>query len=298
MKQHPAYGLLLALTGALIISPDTLLMRLSGMGGFEMLGWRGTAMGLVLIAAWFIAARGRQLVEVSALATDAGALLVLCQALNGALFSVAIAVAPVTVVLMGVATVPIFSAVLSHLMLGEPTTRATWLTIAAVLFGIALAIFGKSDAGLPFDLATLWGGLMGLSMGGFLAMTFVLIRKHHQLPILLGMGLGAFVSGMVGWAFGVPSGASSFDVFLILVTGAVILPASFFLLTLANRYTASANVSLLMLLETVLGPILVWVGVGEAPTPLMMVGGAIVVASLATYLLHMRFARGRAARAA
>jgi drug/metabolite transporter (DMT)-like permease len=53
-----------------------------------------------------------------------------------------------------------------------------------------------------------------------------------------------------------------------------------------------------MLLETVLGPILVWVGVGEAPTPLMMVGGAIVVASLATYLLHMRFARGRAARAA
>ncbi len=95
-----------------------------------------------------------------------------------------------------------------------------------------------------------------------------------------------------------PSGASSFDVFLILVTGAVILPASFFLLTLANRYTASANVSLLMLLETVLGPILVWVGVGEAPTPLMMVGGAIVVSSLATYLLHMRFARGREARAA
>ena len=294
MKQHPAYGLLLALTGALIIAPDTLLMRLSGMGGFEMLGWRGTAMGLVLIAAWLIAARGRHFVEALALASGAGTLLVLCQALNGALFSVAIAVAPVTVVLMGVATVPIFSAV----MLGEPTTRATWATIGAVLIGIALAIFGKSDAGPPFDLATLLGGLMGLSMGGFLAMTFVLIRKHHQLPILLGMGLGAFLSGMVGWTFGVPSGASSFDMILILVTGVVILPASFFLLILANRYTASANVSLLMLLETVLGPILVWVGVGEAPTPLMMVGGSIVVASLATYLLHIRFSRGRAVRTA
>ncbi|MCV2876192.1 DMT family transporter [Rhodobacteraceae bacterium XHP0102] len=298
MKQHPAFGLLLALAGALIISPDTLLMRLSGMGGFEMLGWRGTAMGLVLIAAWVLTARGRHVFEAGALVSGAGLALILCQAANGALFSVAIAVAPVTVVLMGVATVPVFSALLSQILLGEPTTRATWITIAAVLFGIGLAIFGKSDAGLPFDMATFWGGLMGLSMGLLLAMTFVLIRKHHQLPILLGMGLGALISGMVGLSFAQDSGASTPQIMLILTTGAFILPASFFLLTLANRYTASANVSLLMLLETVLGPILVWVGVGEAPTPLMMVGGAIVVASLATYLVHMRLARGRAARVA
>jgi drug/metabolite transporter (DMT)-like permease len=42
----------------------------------------------------------------------------------------------------------------------------------------------------------------------------------------------------------------------------------------------------LLLLETVLGPLWVWIGVGEAPTPMMLVGGVIVVGSLAIYLWH------------
>ena len=69
------------------------------------------------------------------------------------------------------------------------------------------------------------------------------------------------------------------------VTGAVILPVSFFTLSLAARHTQAANVSLLMLLETVLGPLWVWMGVGERPTLQMGMGGAIVVISLAVYLV-------------
>jgi len=61
---------------------------------------------------------------------------------------------------------------------------------------------------------------------------------------------------------------------------------SFFSLSLASRYTHASNVSLLLLLETVLGPLWVWLGVGEEPTPMMLVGGVIVVGSLAIYLWH------------
>ncbi|HKK84489.1 MAG TPA: EamA/RhaT family transporter, partial [Roseovarius sp.] len=68
-------------------------------------------------------------------------------------------------------------------------------------------------------------------------------------------------------------------------TGIIVLPVSFFLLSLASRYTHASNVSLLMLLETVLGPLWVWLGVGEAPTPMMLTGGTIVVVSLGLYIL-------------
>jgi len=68
------------------------------------------------------------------------------------------------------------------------------------------------------------------------------------------------------------------------LTGAVVLPVSFFSLSLASRYAPAATVSLIMLLETVLGPFWVWLGVGERPTPAMILGGAIVVSSLAIYL--------------
>ena len=71
----------------------------------------------------------------------------------------------------------------------------------------------------------------------------------------------------------------------MVVTGAVILPVSFFTLSLASRHTQAANVSLLMLLETVLAPVWVWIGVGERPTVTMAIGGAVVVVSLAIYLI-------------
>jgi drug/metabolite transporter (DMT)-like permease len=60
---------------------------------------------------------------------------------------------------------------------------------------------------------------------------------------------------------------------------------SFFLLGYATRFTAAANVSLFMLLETVLGPLWVWLVVDERPTNQMIMGGVLVVASLIAYLL-------------
>jgi drug/metabolite transporter (DMT)-like permease len=57
------------------------------------------------------------------------------------------------------------------------------------------------------------------------------------------------------------------------------------LLNVASRHTPAANVSLLLLLETVLGPVWVWVVIGEAMTLPMIAGGTVVVASLLLYIV-------------
>jgi drug/metabolite transporter (DMT)-like permease len=69
---------------------------------------------------------------------------------------------------------------------------------------------------------------------------------------------------------------------------------------MASRHTHASNVSLLLLLETVLGPLWVWLGLGERPTPVMLAGGAVVVGSLALYLWHEghRRAEGKKRQAA
>jgi len=51
----------------------------------------------------------------------------------------------------------------------------------------------------------------------------------------------------------------------------------------AVRYLPSAEVSLFTLIETVLGPFWAWVGVGEEPSINAMIGGAIVVGTLALH---------------
>ena len=57
MTRTPAFGLGLALAGALILTPDALLMRLSGMSGFQMLGWRGICMAVIFLVAWTLTSR-------------------------------------------------------------------------------------------------------------------------------------------------------------------------------------------------------------------------------------------------
>jgi drug/metabolite transporter (DMT)-like permease len=82
-------------------------------------------------------------------------------------------------------------------------------------------------------------------------------------------------------------------VWAVLVSALLILPLSFFALNEASRHTAAANVSLLLLLETVLAPLWVWLGTGEAPSPRMMAGGAVVVVTLTVYVLSARRLRGQ-----
>ncbi|WP_146589069.1 DMT family transporter [Puniceibacterium confluentis] len=282
MTSHPLFGLLLATFGALVLTPDALFMRLSGMDGMQMLGWRGLSMGGLFLLAWFVTTSSR-VRDLGILASGAGLAVMLCQALNATLFPTGIALAPVSVVLVSVATTPVWSAVLARLLYGEVTSRATWLTIVAVLFGIAIAVSGKGDAAL--NTSALLGALCGLGVAFSLALNFVILRNTSRVPILLCIGLGALLAGSFGLLSATPARMMDGTVWAIALTGALILPVSFFSLSLASRHTAATNVSLLMLLETVIGPLWVWLGTGETPTPRMLLGGALVLISLAAYLL-------------
>lgn len=285
MTRHPLFGLALATFGALMLTPDALFMRLSGMGGYQMVGWRGLLMGAVMLALWGLISRHRAR-DLAILGSGFGLGIVACQYVNATLFSLAIAHSPVSVVLFAVATVPVFAALLARLVIGEPTRVATWVTIAAVLSGIALAVFGGKDADVTLERDTLWGALAGLGVAVMLALNFVILRARPELPILLLIGLGAALAGLTGMIVTGPSMMMQGEVWAIMICGILILPVSFFSLSLASRYTHASNVSLLLLLETVLGPLWVWLGTGETPTPMMLAGGVIVVVSLAVYLWH------------
>jgi len=284
MTRHPLFGILLAVFGTLVLTPDTMFMRWSEMGGFEMVAWRGLLMGAAMLVMWAILSRDWR-ADLLILGSGFGLTIVVCQFFNATLFGLGISVAPVAVVLFGLATVPVFSAILAWLILGEPTRRATWVTIAAVMTGIGIAVFSGDKGQIGLDRNSLYGALFGLGTALVLALNFVVMRRRPQLPILLVIGVGAALAGATALGVAGPQAMTNGNVWAIAVTGLVILPVSFFTLSLASRYTHASNVSLLLLLETVLGPVWVWVGTGEAPTPMMIVGGAIVVGSLAVYII-------------
>jgi len=285
LQQSSSYGVGLALAGALLLTPDALFMRISGMSTFQMLGWRGLCLGLIFLTAWWLRSKTRR-ADLATLGSVTALIVIACQVMNTTLFPMGISIAPVAPVLLGVATVPIWSALLARWLYAETTTCATWIAITMVIVGLTLAVTDKGEGAL--DAHALAGAACGLGVAFALALIFVTLRHNPSLPLLLVIGLGSLASGTSGWLIIGPAQMTDGTVWAVLVSALLILPLSFFALNEASRHTAATNVSLLLLLETVLAPIWVWLGTGEAPTPRMMAGGTVVVMTLAVYVLSAR----------
>lgn len=282
-RSQKTIGLTLAIFGALLLTPDTLFMRLSQLDGFNMLLWRGGLSGLAYFMIW-LWMRGPR--DLSNIWTRNFAIIVACQTGNAALFSLAIALAPVIVVLIGVATVPIFAALLSRLLLGEALSMRTLITAAMVFLGLFISVLGSDDGHLMLDLTTLIGAGLGLGVAFSLAMNFTIIRKDTDVPFVLAIAVGAIAAAGLAAVFATTLAWPALpQMAAIALTGIFILPLSFVTLSYAARFVPSSTVSLIMLLETVLGPLWVWWGIGEAPSAMMLIGGGIVLTCLSVFLI-------------
>jgi drug/metabolite transporter (DMT)-like permease len=291
-QSSTSYGVGLALAGALLLTPDALLMRISGMSTFQMLGWRGLGLGLIFLIAWGLTSKDRRS-DLAKLGSGTALIVIASQVMNTTLFPMGIAIAPVAPVLLGVATVPVWSALLAQWLYAETATRATWIAITLVISGLTLAVSDKGEAAL--DAYALAGAACGLGVAFALALVFVTLRHNPSLPLLLVIGLGSMLSGSAGFLIIGPAQMTDGTVWAVLLSALLILPLSFFALNEASRHTTAANVSLLLLLETVLAPIWVWLGTSEAPSPRMMIGGAVVIVTLAVYVLRAQRLPGRPA---
>ena len=94
-----------------------------------------------------------------------------------------------------------------------------------------------------------------------------------------GVSIAYLASGFLIWLFCSPMDDFSSNWYLFLGHGLFIGIATC-LLTIGPRFISSTEVALLVLLESVLAPVLVWLVVGEYPGEWTLYGGAIVLLSL------------------
>lgn len=270
-----ARGLLMSLSGMVVISPDGLVLRLlRDAGTWDILFWRSLFIGLALTSAMILAQRTgpiaawRRMGRLGWLSAAA---------LGGAnlLFVAAIMHTTVANVLVILATMPLFGAGLGWLVLREPVRPRTWCAILLALAGIAV-IFSDSlgAGGLAGDLAALGSAFLH-------AVNLVILRKARtpiMLPALALSGLlGALVVLPVAPA---PFALSGHDMAWLGLSGLVQLPLALYLFLSGTRYVPAAEVALFSLVETVLGPIWVWLALGEAPSATALTGGLVVVAAI------------------
>jgi drug/metabolite transporter (DMT)-like permease len=178
-----------------------------------------------------------------------------------------------TFVLMS--TGPFFVAVFGWIFLRERVPLRTWIAIGVALAGITLMFADGLEAGRSL------GNLLALGVPTAFALNVVVLRRMHagvdMVPAVMIAGL---ISIAVALPFALPLDPNPRDLAVLAPMGFLQLGLGCLLMTKATRYLSAGEVGLLSLIETILAPLWVWIGVGERPTELALVGGVIVFGAL------------------
>ena len=289
-KNRPkSYGNFLALIGVLILTPDTMVMRFSNLDRWPLMGWRGVLMGITLLIFWRLFQFSNTEKKISSIYSWQGIIVIFAFAINSVTFTLGIQETSVMVVLTAVATMPVFAAILSIFLMNESQGWGGWLTIIASMVGVLIVVSdGNNAVGQP-EGSTLLGAIFGCITASGLALAFTMIRKYRELEVIPAAAIGSLISGIFGFLLSAEGSIFTAPVWTILTMGVLILPVSFGLISTAPRYTTSAIVSLVMLLEMVIGPFWVWIAIGERPSITMILGAFLVITVLSFHLIRTQF---------
>ena len=228
--KNSRYGLLVALFGALMITPDTLFMRLSEMPTWVMMAWRGLEMGCLLLLLWagsHLLARNKQNTkkEIAALFSRQGCGAVLCTLVGGTSFTYGIAESSVAIVLITIACAPIFAALFSLIFLSEWISRASWIAIFCCFIGIIIAVSDGDDVIAAPDGPSLFtGNILMISVSGLiiLPISFVALTSATRHTNAANVSLFMFLETILG-SFWVWLGVGERPGFWMMVGGAIVL---------------------------------------------------------------------------
>jgi drug/metabolite transporter (DMT)-like permease len=196
-----------------------------------------------------------------------------CMAVSSGAFIVALNYASVANVLFMQALAPILAAVAGS-ALGEPVARRTWLAMGIAVAGVTVMVGGP---GHPSAL--------GLSLSLFVSVTFaamiVLTRHYREVSMAPATCLSQLIVLVVAAPFASTAHIAGKDVLLLALLGIGQIGLGLILLTIGARLIPAAEVGLITLLEIVLGPLWVWIFLGEQPGTATVVGGVIVLGAVA-----------------
>jgi len=174
---------------------------------------------------------------------------------------------------------PLITALLARAVLRVPIAPRTWAAIAAATTGIvwmATHAAPSSTGGRP-----LLGMLIAFTVPIASAINLVTLQKTRaRVDLVPAVLLGGAISAALMLPLAVPLQAAPRDILLLALLGFFQLGLPCMLMVVAARRLSAPEVSLLALLEVVLGPLWAWLGAGEAPAAATLTGGVLVLAAL------------------
>jgi len=262
------------MSGVLLISLDSLWIRLSEVSSWDVAFWVGAFTFLTISMVLPLTTRR----SIVAVVRDDGTPLLVSSILNTCsvtMFIVAIGITTVSNVVAIVAAAPVAAAVVARLLIREQPSRRTWLAIAGSVVGILIIVGGSIGSG------TVTGDLIAIVAVLAFAGNVTLWRRYPDISRLAVIGLGGLFTALATVIPADPLSVGGGSLAILAVMGVATGPTGRVSLASSTRFLSAAQVGLFTPVETVAATTWAWMFLAEAPPPATIVGGLLVIAAVA-----------------
>ena len=269
-------GSLMAFVAVMFITPDSLFIRLSNVDTWGLVFYRG----IIPFATVFL---GMLLIyklnffKILFSSGHHGIIYIATFSLTNITFVVSIQNTNVANTLVMIATAPMLSAILGAIFLKEPPDKKTWVSII-ITFLAVLYIFFDS-----IKLGNFFGDILGFITAVGLAVGAVTIRSAKSKNLVPAAVVGKLFVATFALFFIESFLLVERDLYIVPLMCILCVAIPFVLVTIAPRFIPAAEVNLFFLLETIIGPIWVWLIIKEQPSIETLQGGLIIVTTIAIH---------------
>ena len=165
----------------------------------------------------------------------------------------------------------LFLAIFGFFFLKEKINLLTLISIILAMSGVLLMV-GNSLS--PGELS---GNLAAFTMPITFAVLIMIVRKFPSVDMVPAQFVAGVSSCLIGLSLSPTIMISPHDIFLGFLAGFFQIGFGFIFITIGARTTPSAMVGIIMLSESVLGPIWAFLFVSEIPSLYGLIGGAIIL---------------------
>ena len=176
-------------------------------------------------------------------------------------------------------TGPLWAAVASYFYLKKIIGTKTIIAILGSMIGIMIMFSQGLDSSRGL------GNMIILGVPICFAAQLTIINKKSNIDFMPSTFLAGILIIVIGLFFIEEHTISSRDLFIVLFMGAFQVGLGFLLITVGSRYIPPHRAALYVLLEPILAPIWAWIGIGEKPPIIELVGGLIVFSFVAWRLI-------------
>jgi drug/metabolite transporter (DMT)-like permease len=269
-------GSLMAFVAVMFITPDSLFIRLSNVDTWGLVFYRGIIPFITVLLGMLLIYK-LNFFKILFSSGYHGLFYIGTFSLTNITFVVSIQNTNVANTLVMIAMAPMLSAILGGIFLKELPDRKTWIAIF-ITFLAAVYIFYDS-----LQLGNFFGDILGLITALGLAVGAVTIRSARTKNLVPAAVVGKLFVALFALLFIESFTLANNDIIIVPLMCIMCVAIPFVLVTIAPRFIPAAEVNLFFLLETIIGPIWVWLIIQEQPSLETIQGGAVIITTIAIH---------------